>query len=111
MHEYLRELDDIALSKYNAVTVGELPNTPDPAHVRRYISASDRQLSMVFQFDIVDIDIGSNQKFEIQPWKLKKFKDIVSKWQSFIEGTDSWTTVFFENHDQPRSISRYADDS
>jgi alpha-glucosidase len=109
MHEYLREMDQI-LSKYKAITIGELPATPDPAHVRRYISAADPQLSMVFQFDIVDIDIGKNQKFEIQPWPLTKFKDIVSMWQTFIEGTDSWTTVFFENHDQPRSISRYASD-
>lgn len=109
MHEYLREMDQI-LSKYGAITIGELPATPDPAHVRRYISAADPQLSMVFQFDIVDIDIGKNQKFEIQPWPLTKFKDIVTMWQTFIEGTDSWTTVFFENHDQPRSISRYGSD-
>jgi len=109
MHEYLREMDQI-LSKYGAITIGELPATPDPAHVRRYISAADPQLSMVFQFDIVDIDIVRNQKFEIQPWPLTKFKDIVSMWQTFIEGTDSWTTVFFENHDQPRCISRYAND-
>jgi alpha-glucosidase len=49
MHEFLREMNDI-LVRYDAMTVGECPNTHDPAHVLRYVSAAEKQLNMVFQF-------------------------------------------------------------
>ncbi|KAL3418205.1 maltase [Phlyctema vagabunda] len=111
MHEFLREMNTEVLDKYDAVTVGELPNTPDPAHVLRYIGSGDKQLSMVFQFDIVDLGMGKNYKYEAEPWILPDFKEVVSKWQTFITGTDGWTTAFCENHDQGRSVSRYANDS
>ena len=45
------------------------------------------------------------------PWKLTKMKSIVEKWQSFIEGTDGWTTAFCENHDNGRSVSRFGSDA
>ncbi|KAK9481643.1 glycoside hydrolase superfamily [Lipomyces starkeyi] len=100
MHEFLREMNDEVLSKYDAMTVGELPHTPDPAHVLRYVSASARQLQQVFQMDLVFLDFGE-----------KKFKETLQKWQSFIEGNDGWTTNFLENHDTGRSVSRYGSDS
>ncbi|KAK0753098.1 alpha-glucosidase [Schizothecium vesticola] len=111
MHEFLREMNDKVLKHYDAVTVGELPHTPDPKKVLDYVGASDKQLSMVFQFDIVDIGQGVARKYQFQPWKLPLFKGIVAKWQQFIEGTDGWTTAFCENHDQGRSISRFASDA
>jgi oligo-1,6-glucosidase len=49
MHEFLSEMNAV-LSKYDAMTVGECPNTPDPARVLRYVSAAEKQLDMVFQF-------------------------------------------------------------
>jgi oligo-1,6-glucosidase len=110
MHEFLREMNEKVLSKYGAITVGELPNTPDPAHVLRYVSDSDRQLNMVFQFDVVDLGMGRTFKFDHTPHKLSEFKEVVAKWQRFIVGTDGWTTAFCENHDQSRSVSRYASD-
>lgn len=111
MHEFLREMNDQVLRHYDAVTIGELPHTPDPAHVLRYVSASDKQLSMVFQFDIVDIGQGLSYKYLLQDWKLPVLKKVIAKWQTFIEGTDGWTTAFCENHDQGRSVSRYASDA
>lgn len=98
MHEFLREMNQKVLDKYDAVTVGELPHTPDVNKVLQYVGSGDRQLSMVFQFDIVDIGQGKTVKYNFQPWKLPLLKEIVSKWQKFIEGTDGWTTVFCENH-------------
>ncbi|KAK3301622.1 glycoside hydrolase superfamily [Chaetomium strumarium] len=111
MHEFLREMNQKVLNHYDTVTVGELPHTPDPKKVLQYVGASDRQLSMVFQFDIVDIGQGREHKYHFQEWKLPLLKGIVAKWQQFIEGTDGWTTVFCENHDQGRSVSRYASDA
>lgn len=98
IHEFLREMNDQVLSHYDAVTIGELPHTPDPERVLKYVSLADKQLSMVFQFDIVDIGQGVAAKYHFQPWKLPLLKGIVTKWQQFIDGTDGWTTIFCENH-------------
>jgi len=111
MHEFLREMNREVLNKYDTMTVGELPHTPDPEHVLRYVGSNDRQLDMVFQFDIVDLGNGATHKYEFEEWKLPQLKKIVSTWQTFISGTDGWTTAFCENHDQGRSVSRYTNDS
>lgn len=71
----------------------------------------NKELSMVFQFDMVDLGQGVHHKYEYQPWKLPELKAIVTKWQQFIEGTDGWTTAFCENHDQGRSVTRFASDA
>ncbi|KAK9328272.1 glycoside hydrolase superfamily [Lipomyces starkeyi] len=111
MHEFLREMNDEVLSKYDAMTVGELPHTPDPAHVLRYVSASARQLQQVFQMDLVFLDFGERSKHYPRKWALTEFKTALEKWQNFIEGNDGWTTNFLENHDTGRSVSRYGSDS
>jgi oligo-1,6-glucosidase len=110
MHEFLREMNTKVLNHYDAMSVGELPHTPDPAHVLRYVGSGDKQLNMVFQFDIVDLGIGKVHKYDFEGYKLSELKSVVQKWQSFISGTDGWTTAFCENHDQGRSVSRYASD-
>lgn len=111
MHEFLREMQSLVLSKYDTMTVGELPHTPDPHHVLRYVGSGDKQLDMVFQFDIVDLGYGKTNKYEWESWALPQLKEVVKKWQTFIEGSDGWTTAFCENHDQGRSVSRYASDA
>jgi len=103
MHEFLREMNQKVLNNYDAVTVGELPHTPDVKKVLQYVGQKDKQLSMVFQFDIVDIGQGATTKYNFQPWKLPLLKGIVAKWQKFIDGTDGWTTVFCENHGKASS--------
>ena len=111
MTEFLGEMNAI-LEKYDAMTVGECPHTPDPARVIQYVSAKEKQLNMVFQFDVVDIGQGP-YKFQTIPrsWTLPQFKTAISRTQSIIHGTDAWTTVFLENHDQARSVTRFGSDS
>ena len=111
MHEFLSEMNHI-LQKYDAMTVGECPNTPDAARVLKYVSANEEQLNMVFQFDVVDIGQGP-YKFQTTPfnWSLPDFKRAIGATQDLIRGNDGWTTVFLENHDQSRSISRFASDA
>lgn len=111
MSEFLSEMNQI-LQKYDAMTVGECPNTPDMARVLQYVSAKEKQLNMVFQFDVVDIGQGP-YKFQTTPfnWKLPEFKAAVQRTQDLIRGNDGWTTVFLENHDQSRPISRFASDA
>lgn len=111
MHEFLQEMKEKVLSKYDCMTVGELPHTHDTKDVLRYVSASSKELDMVFQFDIVDLGQGKAYKFESVPYDLRDFKRIIDRFQHLIEGTDAWSTAFLENHDQGRSISRYASDA
>lgn len=119
IHEFIREMNEV-LSKYKTfdglplVTVGELSMTPEPAGVLRYVSAGARELDMVFQFDITHLGQGppgSDNKYDFSEWRLPQMKRIVEKWQTFVEGTDGWTTVFCENHDNGRSVSRYGSDA
>ncbi|KAL2133062.1 hypothetical protein VTI74DRAFT_2966 [Chaetomium olivicolor] len=111
MHEYLSEMNAI-LTRYDAITVGELPHTPDTQRVLQYVSAKAKQLNMVFQFDIVDLGFGPTHKFATPPrnFSLPDFKAAVDLTQALIRGSDGWSTVFLENHDQARSVSRFTDD-
>lgn len=111
MHEFLTEMNREVLEKYDTMTVGELPHTPDPRKVLDYVGAAKKQLDMVFQFDIMNLGQGPTYKYQYTPWKLTEMKSIIKKWQQFIEDTDGWTTTFCENHDQGRSVSRYASDA
>jgi alpha-glucosidase len=111
MHEFLSEMNSI-LARYGAITVGELPHTPDLDKVLQYVSAEAKQLDMVFQFDVVDTGFGKTHKYETTPrnYTLPDFKAAVARTQELIRGSDGWTTVFIENHDQARSVSRFTDD-
>lgn len=117
MHEYLSEMYEV-LSQYRAfdggeiMTVGELPNTPLESDVRAYVSAAKKQLGMVFHFDTVSLGLGKTpgNRTLLQPYTAKDVKRTLAKWQSFVNGSDSWTTVFLENHDEGRSISRFGND-
>lgn len=112
MHEFLGEMSEI-LGRYGAITVGELPNTPETERVLRYVSAREGQLNMVFQFDVVDVGMGSIHKYDVVPrsWQLPDLKRAVDRTQVLIRDTDGWSTVFMENHDQARSVSRFGNDS
>lgn len=112
MNEYLSEMNYI-LSRYDAMTVGECPYTPDPQTVIGYVGASQKRLNMVFQFDVVDVGMGKVFKYQTEPfaYTLHDLKDAVARTQGLLHGTDAWTTSFIENHDQARCISRYGSDS
>ncbi|KAK5232891.1 hypothetical protein LTR47_006118 [Exophiala xenobiotica] len=113
IHEFLKEMNSEVLDHYDAITVGELSNTPDPKGVLPYVSAAEKELNMVFQFDMIRLGTGDGfgSKYEFQPWKLTQLKTFVERWQKFLEGTDGWTTVFCENHDNGRAVSRFGNDS
>lgn len=119
IHEFIKEMNREVLSHYQTydgqpvVTVGELSLCSDAELVVPYVSALEKELDMVFQFDITHLGQGPpgcNDKYDFAEWKLPEMKRIVEKWQCFIEGTDAWTTVFNENHDNGRSVSRFAND-
>ncbi|KAI4761683.1 alpha-glucosidase [Aureobasidium sp. EXF-3400] len=112
MDKYLDEMNAI-LVRYNAMSVGECPATPDRARVVRYVSAEAAKLNMVFQFDSVDVGQSKPSKYDTAPFNytLADVKGAICRTQSLIDGTDAWTTSFIENHDQARCISRFGNDS
>jgi oligo-1,6-glucosidase len=108
MHEFLKEMYNKTFGRYDTFTVGELGNF-DPNVVFDYVGASRKELSEVFLFD--HVSTGRRPEWHvIDDWKLPELKLNISKTQTYIDGNDSWSTVYLENHDQPRSISRFASD-
>jgi oligo-1,6-glucosidase len=109
IHEYLGEMKAV-MSKYDVMTVGELPNTPELADVLAYIAPESRELDMVFNFDTVNLGQTPGNRFLPVPFDNSDFKRSLTKWQRLPETYGAWTTVFLENHDQGRSVSRFASD-
>lgn len=103
-------MHDKVLSHYDTITVGEMPGVSDENEILRTVGADARELNMIFIFDIVDID-KPNVRMALKPWDVKEFKRIITRWQRCMIDRDGWNSVFIENHDNPRSVSRYADDS
>ena len=109
MQEWLQEMNAI-LTKYDAMTVGECPHTEDIEKIKSYVSAKEKQLNMVFQFDVVDV---GTEPLKTKPinWTLQVFKAAIARTQTITVDSDCWTTSFLENHDQSRSVSRFGNDS
>ncbi|KAG8166385.1 hypothetical protein KVR01_002074 [Diaporthe batatas] len=110
LHEFLREMHDTVLSKYDTMTVGEMPGVSDDNEILRTVGANAGELNMIFIFDVVDIDMH-DVRMTLRPWTVKEMRGIISRWQNVMIERDGWNSVFIENHDNPRSISRYASDS
>lgn len=110
LHEYLRDLGSI-LQEYNAFSVGEMPCVHSEKELIRAVAADRGELSMIFHFEFMDIDHGPNGKFSKGTWKLSELKRKITKWQRFMIDNDGWNALYLENHDQPRSVSRFTFDS
>ena len=111
MFEYLQEMKEQVLSKYDILTVGETPAvTPQDA-----IALTNEEtgfLSMVFQFEHMDLDAareGGLTRPQLPHWDLLELKQVMTRWQKGLEGR-GWNSLYLSNHDQPRSVSRFADD-
>ena len=111
MHEYLQEMNHKVLSKYDTITVGEM-RVADMDEIFRTVGSKAGELNMIFIFDIVDIDEEPGDiRLTLREWDVKDLRYIINKWQRAMRERDGWNSVFLENHDNPRSVSRYTDDS
>ncbi|CAI4596531.1 BGN_3a_G0034260.mRNA.1.CDS.1 [Saccharomyces cerevisiae] len=90
------------------MTVGEVAHGSDNA---LYTSAARYEVSEVFSFTHVEVGTSPFFRYNIVPFTLKQWKEAIASNFLFINGTDSWATTYIENHDQARSITRFADDS
>ena len=107
VHEYLQEMNDKVLSKYDIMTVGETPNASvDDA--AKFANCDGTELNMVFQFEHVSIDYGQFGKYTENRYRLKDLIAVLSKWQDGL-CDKGWNSLYWENHDQPRSVTRFGD--
>lgn len=109
IHEFLKEMNREVLSRYDIMTVGETPDvTPEIA--LGYVGSNRGELNMVFQFEHVSLGDGPEGKWSNLPVKLTALKQVMSKWQYGLE-KEGWNSLYWNNHDQPRAVSRFGNDS
>lgn len=112
VHEYLQEMNREVLSKYDLITVGEAAGVT-LEEAKKYANAEGTELNMVFQFEHLGDGEGVKTRFgkwDGQKMPLPEWKEILSKWQMGLEG-NAWNSLFLSNHDQPRSVSKFGNDS
>ena len=109
LHEYLRELSGEAFAQEGLVSVGEAWGaTPDRAKL--YSAPDGSELSMVFQFEHMGLDQEPGKsKWDIAPLHLPALKECFRRWQQELHRT-GWNSLFMNNHDLPRIVSRWGDD-
>ena len=109
LHEYLQEMNRAALDGNDLLTVGETWGaTPEVAKL--YSNPDRKELSMVFQFEHIGLDqIEGKEKWDLKPLELLDLKKVLSKWQVELEG-QGWNSLFWNNHDLPRIVSRWGND-
>ena len=109
IHDYLQEMNEKVLAHYDVMTVGEMPGvTPELAE--DYTKEENKELNMVFQFEHMGLDNGPNGKWDLKPLDLLDLKKNLTKWQKALEDK-GWNSLYFNNHDQPRIVSRFGNDS
>lgn len=109
VHEFLQEMNKKVLSRYDLITVGECSGVT-VEEAKKYAASDGRELSMVFQFEHMDLDGGESFKWNDRKIKLSELKQVLSKWQTQLEGK-AWNSLYWCNHDQPRMLSRLGNDS
>lgn len=107
VHKYLQEMNKEVLSRYDIMTVGETPGVTTQL-AGQYAGEDAGELNMVFQFEHVEGD-GKYGKWTDEKIPLTTLKKILSRWQTELYGK-AWNSLFWDNHDQPRAVSRFGDD-
>ncbi|KAJ9284320.1 CAZyme family GH13 [Paecilomyces variotii] len=107
VHEYIHEMNLKVLRKYNCCTVGEMPCGVSQFEASQYVGKERRELSMVFQFDHMDLDGQNGNKWKPRKFELPELERVMRSWQQHMLGNNGWSSLYLENHDQPRAVSRF----
>lgn len=108
VHEYLKEMNERVLSKYDLMTVGEMPGiTTEDA--KKYTAESRKELQMAFQFEHMGIDNGPRGEITHKKVSLPQLKKVLSQWEEDLQ-EEGWNSLYWNNHDQPRCVSRFGND-
>ncbi|WP_339159839.1 alpha,alpha-phosphotrehalase [Paenibacillus sp. FSL W8-0186] len=109
VHEYVKELNAKVFAPYNLVTVGEMSSTT-MEHCIRYSNPNEHEFSMTFNFHHLKVDYPNGQKWELKPYDFEELKQLLSDWQVGMQQGGGWNALFWNNHDQPRALTRFTDD-
>lgn len=111
VHEYLQEMRQKALNNADTITVGECSGVT-LEEAKKYARSDEKELNMVFQFEhmSVDSDKETDNKWTTRKMDLRDMKEVLSRWQKGLQDI-AWNSLYWENHDQPRSVSRFGNDS
>ena len=110
VHEYLREMNERVLSKYDVMSVAEGAGVT-AADALDYVDADRHELDMLYHFEGVALGYlpGSLKVPDPKGYSLVDFKNIYTKWDG-VFASKGWGTIYLGNHDQPRMATRWGDD-
>ncbi len=110
IHEFLREMHETVFAPRDGefVTVGEMPGVT-VEQARLFTDPSRHELDMVFQFEHVGLDHGPRGKFDHRALDIRDLKSSLRRWQDGLAEI-GWNSLYWNNHDQPRAVSRFGDD-
>ncbi len=111
LHEFLNEMNREVLSKYDVMTVGEAPGIKQEDALN-FVDEDRNELNMFFHFELMSLDRAPGKVFWMREdaWKLSEFKKIFSDWDT-VFSKKGWGSLFLGNHDFPRTVSRWGNDS
>ncbi|GIP42715.1 alpha,alpha-phosphotrehalase [Paenibacillus sp. J45TS6] len=109
VHEYIKELNEKVFRPYNIVTVGEMSSTTLEQCIR-YSNPEENEFSMTFNFHHLKVDYPNGQKWELKPYDFEELKSVLSYWQTGMQQGGGWNALFWNNHDQPRALTRFTND-
>ena len=111
LQEFLAEMNrEVGLDAHNLLTVGEMPGVTIEM-AREITDPANAELNMVFTFEHVDLDrMPEGSKWDLKPIELPALKKNLNEWQIGLADA-GWNSLYFDNHDQPRAVSRFGDDS
>jgi oligo-1,6-glucosidase len=109
LHDYLQEMHREVFAPYGdrLLTVGEMPGVT-VEEARLFTDPRRGELDMVFQFEHVGLDQGAS-KWDLRPLDLRELKATMARWQAGLAEL-GWNSLYWDNHDQPRVVSRFGDD-
>lgn len=96
-------------AQYDALSLGEMSCGITPELGQKFISREEpeQQLDLILHFEHVELDCVDGDKWILRDWELSELKAAVSKWQTCMAEAGGWDTIWIENHDQPRGVSRF----
>jgi len=109
VHDYLQEMNQRVFAGHDLMTVGEMSSTTLD-HCLRYSNLNEQELKMTFNFHHLKVDYPNGEKWTAAPFDFLELKRIISDWQIGMQG-NAWNAIFWCNHDQPRVVSRFGDDT
>ena len=109
VHEYLKEMNEKVISRFDWMTVGEGAGA-GVEDAKRYAGTNENELDMIFTFEHVNLGQTQYGKWSDGSFDLVELKKVFQKWEDGLEGV-AWNSLYWDNHDQPRAVSRFGNDS